>query len=140
MKALGQNGQRYNLLNSAILECFKYIKDENIKSLVNNVIDNYWTNNSATTVANSTTTTGNNSNNITVSNIKYSNLFNQMKEKYDLNMQEQVMTHQWLIIWLIMIHNMTHHNQWLIRKGEVEPMEIMELDGDSETIQDRYDS
>jgi len=94
VKALGQNGQRYNLLNSAILECFKYIKDENIKSLVNNVIDNYWTNNSATTVANSTTTTGNNSNNITVSNIKYSNLFNQMKEKYDLNMQEQVMTHQ----------------------------------------------
>ena len=72
VKALSRNGQRYNLLNSAILECFKYIKDENVKSLVNNVIDNYWTTNGA------------------VKNIKYSNLFTQIKEKYDQNMAEQV--------------------------------------------------
>ena len=69
MKALAANGQRYNLLNSAILECFKYIKDENIKSLVNSIVENHWS---------------------TVKTIKYTNLFDQMKEKYDQNMAEQV--------------------------------------------------
>ena len=69
VEALFKNGRRYNLLNSAILECFKYIKDENIKTLINYVMENYWNK---------------------LKLIKYTNLFEQMKEKYDTNTAEQV--------------------------------------------------
>lgn len=69
VEALFKNGRRYNLLNSAILECFKYIKDENIKTLINYVMENYWNK---------------------LKLIKYTNLFDQMKEKYDANTAEQV--------------------------------------------------
>jgi len=68
VEALFKNGRRYNLLNSAILECFKYIKDENIKTLINYVMENYWNK---------------------LKLIKYTNLFDQMKEKYDANTAEQ---------------------------------------------------
>ena len=69
VEALFKNGRRYNLLNSAILETFKYIKDENIKSLIHYLIDNHWAK---------------------LKLIKYSNLFEQMKEKHDQNRAHQV--------------------------------------------------
>ena len=34
MDALFNNGSRYNLLNSSILELFKYVHDENVKTLL----------------------------------------------------------------------------------------------------------
>jgi len=68
VEALFKNGRRYNLLNSAILETFKYIKDENIKSLIHYLIDNHWAK---------------------LKLIKYSNLFEQMKEKHDQNRAHQ---------------------------------------------------
>ncbi|KAL8161976.1 hypothetical protein V2J09_013465 [Rumex salicifolius] len=36
------NGDRYNLLNSAVLELFEYIRKENIKTLVKYVFDSFW--------------------------------------------------------------------------------------------------
>uniref|UniRef100_G1U0U3 Protein phosphatase 4 regulatory subunit 3C n=1 Tax=Oryctolagus cuniculus TaxID=9986 RepID=G1U0U3_RABIT len=41
VKALLDNGTRYNMLNSAIIELFEYIRVENIKSLVVHVVENY---------------------------------------------------------------------------------------------------
>ena len=69
VEALFKNGRRYNLLNSAILETFKFIKDENIKSLIHYLIENHWSK---------------------LKLIKYSNLFEQMKEKHDQNRAQQV--------------------------------------------------
>nr|XP_048321450.1 serine/threonine-protein phosphatase 4 regulatory subunit 3-like isoform X2 [Ziziphus jujuba var. spinosa] len=36
------NGNRYNLLNSAVLELFEYIRKENLKSLLKYVVDSFW--------------------------------------------------------------------------------------------------
>ncbi|KAM0984800.1 hypothetical protein ACFX2I_012077 [Malus domestica] len=36
------NGNRYNLLNSAILELFEFIRKENLKSLVKYLVDSFW--------------------------------------------------------------------------------------------------
>lgn len=36
------NGPRYNLLNSAIIELFEYIRTEGIKTLVNNIAEVHW--------------------------------------------------------------------------------------------------
>ncbi|KAM5568801.1 hypothetical protein ABKV19_016364 [Rosa sericea] len=36
------NGNRYNLLNSAVLELFEYIRKENLKSLVKYLVDSFW--------------------------------------------------------------------------------------------------
>ncbi|XP_068662034.1 uncharacterized protein [Aristolochia californica] len=36
------NGNRYNLLHSAILELFEYIRKENLKSLIVHVVDTFW--------------------------------------------------------------------------------------------------
>ncbi|KAL4579271.1 hypothetical protein LXL04_015409 [Taraxacum kok-saghyz] len=36
------NGSRYNLLNSAVLELFEYIRKENLKILVKYVIETFW--------------------------------------------------------------------------------------------------
>lgn len=36
------NGNRYNLLNSAVLELFEYIRKENLKSLVRYIVDSFW--------------------------------------------------------------------------------------------------
>ncbi|XP_044499275.1 serine/threonine-protein phosphatase 4 regulatory subunit 3-like [Mangifera indica] len=36
------NGNCYNLLNSAVLELFEYIRKENLKSLLNYIVDSFW--------------------------------------------------------------------------------------------------
>ncbi|KAK8478234.1 hypothetical protein V6N11_080193 [Hibiscus sabdariffa] len=36
------NGNRYNVLNSAVLELFEYIRKENLKLLVKYVVDSFW--------------------------------------------------------------------------------------------------
>ncbi|XP_042991229.1 serine/threonine-protein phosphatase 4 regulatory subunit 3-like isoform X3 [Carya illinoinensis] len=36
------NGSRYNLLNSAVLELFEYIRKENLKSLLKYIVDTFW--------------------------------------------------------------------------------------------------
>ncbi|KAK6930252.1 Serine/threonine-protein phosphatase 4 regulatory subunit 3-like, central domain [Dillenia turbinata] len=36
------NGTRYNLLNSAVLELFEYLRKENIKSLLKYVVETFW--------------------------------------------------------------------------------------------------
>ncbi|XWS14172.1 hypothetical protein CRYUN_Cryun36dG0100600 [Craigia yunnanensis] len=36
------NGNRYNVLNSAILELFEYIRKENLKLLVKYIVDSFW--------------------------------------------------------------------------------------------------
>ncbi|XP_061975617.1 uncharacterized protein LOC133697211 isoform X1 [Populus nigra] len=40
--AFVSNGDRYNLLNSAILELFEYIRKENLKSLLKYIVDSFW--------------------------------------------------------------------------------------------------
>ncbi|XP_059646798.1 uncharacterized protein LOC132293356 isoform X2 [Cornus florida] len=40
--ALVDNGNRYNLLNSAVLELFEYIRKENLKILLKYLIDSFW--------------------------------------------------------------------------------------------------
>ncbi|XP_055783622.1 serine/threonine-protein phosphatase 4 regulatory subunit 3-like isoform X1 [Salvelinus fontinalis] len=42
INTLLDNGTRYNLLNSAIIELFEFIKVEDIKSLIAHIIDNYY--------------------------------------------------------------------------------------------------
>ncbi|XP_021526134.1 protein PPP4R3C [Aotus nancymaae] len=42
VNALIDNGTRYNLLNSAILELFEYIRVENIKSLVSHIVEKFY--------------------------------------------------------------------------------------------------
>ncbi|CAI8008248.1 Serine/threonine-protein phosphatase 4 regulatory subunit 3, partial [Geodia barretti] len=42
IKAFIANGRRYNLLNSAIIELFEYLRVENVKSLVSYVVENFW--------------------------------------------------------------------------------------------------
>uniref|UniRef100_A0A3P8ZJ19 Serine/threonine-protein phosphatase 4 regulatory subunit 3 n=1 Tax=Esox lucius TaxID=8010 RepID=A0A3P8ZJ19_ESOLU len=42
ISTLLDNGTRYNLLNSAIIELFEFIKVEDIKSLIAHIIDNYY--------------------------------------------------------------------------------------------------
>ncbi|XP_059449711.1 uncharacterized protein LOC132180775 isoform X2 [Corylus avellana] len=36
------NGNRYNLLNSAVLELFEYIRKENLKFLLKYIVDSFW--------------------------------------------------------------------------------------------------
>eukprot|EP00268_Persea_americana_P059089 TRINITY_DN7216_c0_g2_i7.p1 TRINITY_DN7216_c0_g2~~TRINITY_DN7216_c0_g2_i7.p1 ORF type:complete len:893 (-),score=145.01 TRINITY_DN7216_c0_g2_i7:577-3255(-) len=36
------NGNRYNLLHSAVLELFEYIRKENLKSLILYIVDSFW--------------------------------------------------------------------------------------------------
>ncbi|XP_038723073.1 serine/threonine-protein phosphatase 4 regulatory subunit 3-like isoform X2 [Tripterygium wilfordii] len=40
--AFVSNGDRYNLLHSAVLELFEYIRKENLKSLVRYIVDSFW--------------------------------------------------------------------------------------------------
>uniref|UniRef100_A0A8C9TY29 Serine/threonine-protein phosphatase 4 regulatory subunit 3 n=1 Tax=Scleropages formosus TaxID=113540 RepID=A0A8C9TY29_SCLFO len=42
VKAFLNNGSRYNLMNSAIIEMFEYIRVEDMKSLTAHVVENYW--------------------------------------------------------------------------------------------------
>ncbi|CAL8091918.1 unnamed protein product [Calicophoron daubneyi] len=41
-KLFVSNGHRYNLLDSAIIELFEYIRSEEITSLITHVVDNFW--------------------------------------------------------------------------------------------------
>ncbi|KAF4359941.1 hypothetical protein G4B88_028692 [Cannabis sativa] len=40
--AFVRNGNRYNLLNSAILDLFEFIRKENMKSLLKYIVDSFW--------------------------------------------------------------------------------------------------
>ncbi|KAG9336080.1 hypothetical protein JZ751_002427 [Albula glossodonta] len=42
VKAFHNNGSRYNLMNSAIIEMFEYVRVEDMKSLTAHVVENYW--------------------------------------------------------------------------------------------------
>ncbi|KAJ0061086.1 hypothetical protein NL108_006964, partial [Boleophthalmus pectinirostris] len=42
VKAFLNNGSRYNLMNSAIIEMFEYVRVEDIKSLTAHIVENYW--------------------------------------------------------------------------------------------------
>uniref|UniRef100_A0A3B1IC26 SMEK homolog 1 n=1 Tax=Astyanax mexicanus TaxID=7994 RepID=A0A3B1IC26_ASTMX len=42
VKAFLNNGSRYNLINSAIIEMFEYVRVEDVKSLTAHIIENYW--------------------------------------------------------------------------------------------------
>ncbi|XP_049988717.1 protein PPP4R3C-like [Alexandromys fortis] len=43
INAFLRNGKRYNLLNSAIIELFEFIRVENIKSLIENIVKKFFT-------------------------------------------------------------------------------------------------
>ncbi|CAH8462852.1 unnamed protein product [Schistosoma turkestanicum] len=42
LKLFVSNGYRYNLLDSAIIELFDYIRSEEITSLITHIVENYW--------------------------------------------------------------------------------------------------
>uniref|UniRef100_A0A8C7GHJ2 Serine/threonine-protein phosphatase 4 regulatory subunit 3 n=1 Tax=Oncorhynchus kisutch TaxID=8019 RepID=A0A8C7GHJ2_ONCKI len=42
VKAFLNNGARYNLMNSAIIEMFEYVRVEDVKSLTAHIVENYW--------------------------------------------------------------------------------------------------
>ncbi|XP_077443576.1 serine/threonine-protein phosphatase 4 regulatory subunit 3 isoform X3 [Stigmatopora argus] len=42
VKAFLKNGSRYNLMNSAIIEMFEYVRVEDVKSLTAHIVENYW--------------------------------------------------------------------------------------------------
>ncbi|OVA02543.1 protein of unknown function DUF625 [Macleaya cordata] len=42
VEAFVDNGDRYNLLNSAVLDLFEYIRKENLKTLIIYVVDSFW--------------------------------------------------------------------------------------------------
>ncbi|XP_075813506.1 protein PPP4R3C1-like [Microtus pennsylvanicus] len=42
ISSLLRNGRRYNMLNSAIIELFEFIRVENIKSLITNIVENFY--------------------------------------------------------------------------------------------------
>ncbi|KAJ8291189.1 hypothetical protein GJAV_G00022420 [Gymnothorax javanicus] len=42
VKAFLNNGSRYNLMNSAIIEMFEYLRVEDLKTLTTHVVENYW--------------------------------------------------------------------------------------------------
>ncbi|XP_042512288.1 serine/threonine-protein phosphatase 4 regulatory subunit 3-like [Macadamia integrifolia] len=42
VEAFVANGNRYNLLNSAVLEFFEYIRKENLKTIITYVVNNFW--------------------------------------------------------------------------------------------------
>uniref|UniRef100_A0A8C1SXZ2 Serine/threonine-protein phosphatase 4 regulatory subunit 3 n=1 Tax=Cyprinus carpio TaxID=7962 RepID=A0A8C1SXZ2_CYPCA len=42
VKAFLNNGSRYNLINSAVIEMFEYVRVEDVKSLTAHIIENYW--------------------------------------------------------------------------------------------------
>ena len=69
IETLSKNARRYNLLNSAVLELFKHIKDENIKTLITYIVENYHDK---------------------VKNVKYTEIFDQIKAKYDQNQNDEV--------------------------------------------------
>lgn len=75
IEAIHKNGRRYNLLNSAVLELFKHIKDENMKALIFYIVDKYWEK---------------------LQNLKYTQIFDQIKAKYDQNQLDKVRHVTWV--------------------------------------------
>ncbi|CAH8482540.1 unnamed protein product [Schistosoma margrebowiei] len=64
LKLFVSNGYRYNLLDSAIIELFDYIRSEEITSLITHIIENYWD---------------------ILKNINYVQTFTDLKRTYDHN-------------------------------------------------------
>lgn len=62
------NGDRYNLLNSAVLELVDFVRRENLKNLVSHVVDNYYSQ---------------------LAGIEYVDTFRQLKHKYDQNAERE---------------------------------------------------
>eukprot|EP01104_Vermistella_antarctica_P010667 TRINITY_DN285_c0_g1_i1.p1 TRINITY_DN285_c0_g1~~TRINITY_DN285_c0_g1_i1.p1 ORF type:complete len:1021 (+),score=309.04 TRINITY_DN285_c0_g1_i1:194-3256(+) len=62
--AFKANGTRYNVLNSAVIELFEYIRKENIESLLDHVVDHYRD---------------------LFASVDYVNTFTELLAKYDLN-------------------------------------------------------
>ena len=69
--ALFKNGSRYNLLNSSILELFKYIHDENIKVLLEHTQEQFGER---------------------LKDIKYTDIFEKIQTKVQQEGEEQVKT------------------------------------------------
>mmetsp|Transcript_36846 Transcript_36846/g.103965 ORF Transcript_36846/g.103965 Transcript_36846/m.103965 type:complete len:862 (+) Transcript_36846:313-2898(+) len=63
VKAFNENGPRYNLLNSAILELVEFVRKENIKGLIVHLVEQFYDH--------------------TFQNIDYVDTFKQLKLKYD---------------------------------------------------------
>ncbi|KAF6767780.1 hypothetical protein AHF37_06055 [Paragonimus kellicotti] len=62
IKLFVANGHRYNLIDSAIIELFDYIRSEEIASLINHVVENFWD---------------------ILKNVNYVKTFNELKRAYD---------------------------------------------------------
>ncbi|VCX40181.1 unnamed protein product [Gulo gulo] len=68
VKALLGNGTRYNMLNSAVIELFEYIRAENIKSLITHIVEKFYK---------------------TLESIEYVQTFKGLKIKYDQEKDRQ---------------------------------------------------
>jgi protein phosphatase-4 regulatory subunit 3 len=68
-----ENGQKYNMLNSAVLDLFEFIKKENLQSLIKYSIDKFW--------------------DAQLSSVTYVENFKQLKLKHDQNVSSESMRH-----------------------------------------------
>lgn len=66
-----ENGHRYNMIDSAIIELFEYIQSEDISSLVTHVVKEYWD---------------------VLSDVNYVHTFKKLKERYDASQRPRVET------------------------------------------------
>lgn len=57
-----ENGHRYNMVDSAVIELFEYLQTENITSLINHVVKEYWS---------------------VLGSVTYVHSFKKLKEQYD---------------------------------------------------------
>ncbi|XP_031230828.1 protein PPP4R3C-like [Mastomys coucha] len=81
------NGSRYNMLNSAIIELFEFIRQENIKSLIVNIVEKFF---------------------IAFESIEYVQTFKGLKTKYE----EEKMSESRIQTYL---HNLTYQKIWCRR-------------------------
>jgi protein phosphatase-4 regulatory subunit 3 len=83
IKSFMANGQRYNLVNSAIIELFEFIKAENIKTLITYTVENFMD---------------------TLESVEYVNTFKGLKLKYDQGIDNSNSSVQPLkgVIWMDM--------------------------------------
>jgi len=63
------NGERYNMLNSAVLELFEFLKKENLKPLIKYSVEKFWENR--------------------LSTIAYSSSFKQLKQMHEQNVNNE---------------------------------------------------
>uniref|UniRef100_A0A2K6KJA6 Protein phosphatase 4 regulatory subunit 3C n=1 Tax=Rhinopithecus bieti TaxID=61621 RepID=A0A2K6KJA6_RHIBE len=96
VNALLDNGTRYNMLNSAILELFEYIRVENIKSLVSHIVEKFYN---------------------TLESIEYVQTFKGLKIKYEKerDRQSQIQTN---------VHSVLQNI--VVCRGTIEEMELKE--------------